>query len=175
VLARLPVARPGPYHLRLSARSEASDVRGSVYVDVDVPDFSKAPLSLSGVVMNSALTSTPVAPPRVLRDLAPLAPTTERTFAASDIVTAFLRVYQGGRDKLAPVTMTAAIADAAGAGVFAKTDVLAGAAFGPERSAEYQLRLPLATLPAGEYLLTVGAAAGKITAKRDVRFERREP
>jgi hypothetical protein len=74
-----------------------------VYVDVDVPDFKKDRVSFSGVILNSALAAAPTAPARVLRDLTSLTPTTERTFFASDVVTAFLRVYQGGSDKIAPI------------------------------------------------------------------------
>jgi hypothetical protein len=140
-------------------------------VDVDVPDFRKDKLSLSGVVLNNALAATPTAPVRLLRDVTPLTPTTERAFAASDIVTAFLRVYQGGNDKPAPVTMRVRILDAAGKSAFDKSDTLAADRFSVERAADYQLRLPLATLSPGDYVLTFDAAAGKVSVKREVRFE----
>ncbi len=171
VLARIDVAKPGPYHLRLSAHSVASDTRGSVYVDVDVPNFRKDKLSLSGVVLNSALPTAPVAPARLLRDVVPLVPTTERLFISSDIVTAFLRAYQGGTSALAPVTLKTTIVGAAGKSVFDLTDTLAADRFGAERSVDYQLRLPLATLTTGDYLLTFEATSGKVTATRDVRFQ----
>ena len=80
VLARVELPKPGKNQVRLSAHSAAADTRGSVYVDVDVPDFRKEKLSLSGVVLNSALPSAPVAPARALRDVVPLAPTSERAF-----------------------------------------------------------------------------------------------
>ena len=171
VLARIEVPKPGGYELRLSAHSEASDTRGSVYVDVDVPDFGKEKLSLSGVVLNNALPSAPVAPPRVLRDITPLAPTTERAFTAADIVTAYLRLYQGGTSTLAPVTLKTHIQDAAEKSMFDKTESLAADRFATERAAEYQLRLPLATLTAGDYLLTFEATSGKVNVRRDVRFQ----
>jgi hypothetical protein len=148
-----------------------TDTRGSVYVDVDVPDFRKAKLSLSGVVLNSALPSAPVAPPRALRDIVPLAPTTERAFRTSDIVTAFLRAYQGGDDKLAPVALKIQILDAVGKSVLDRTETIDAARFTDERAADYQLRLPLSTLTTGDYLLTFEASSGKITARRDVRFQ----
>ncbi len=65
LLARIELPKPGKYEVRLSAHSIVADTRGSVYVDVDVPDFRKEKLSLSGVVLNSALPSAPVAPARV--------------------------------------------------------------------------------------------------------------
>jgi hypothetical protein len=171
VLARVELPKPGKYQIRLSARSLAADTRGSVYVGVDVPDFRKENLSLSGVVLNSALPSGPVAPVRVLRDVVPLVPTTERAFVTSDIVTAFLRVYQGGSDRLAAVPIKVQIQNATGKSVFDRTDTVAADRFGEDRAADYQLRVPLATLVPGEYLLTFEATAGKVTARRDVRFQ----
>jgi hypothetical protein len=55
--------------------------------------------------------------------------------------------------------------------MFNQKTTLAAAGFDANRSAEYQLRLPLATLEAGEYLLTFETTAGKTTARRDVRFQ----
>jgi hypothetical protein len=43
---------PGRYQLRIAARSATLGRTGSVYADLDVPDFSKAPLSLSGVALD---------------------------------------------------------------------------------------------------------------------------
>ena len=171
VLTRIDLPKPGKYELRLSAHSDASDTRGSVYVDVDVPDFRKEKLSLSGVVLTSALPAAPIAPIRALRDVIPVIPTTERSFTPSDPVTAFLRLYQGGSDKLAPVTLKIQIQDATGKSVFEKAESIAVERFSAERSAEYQLQLPLSTLTAGDYLLTIEAAAGKALFKRDVRFQ----
>jgi VWFA-related protein len=170
VVSRLELPKPGKYELRLTARSEISDSRGSVYVDVDVPDFKKDRVSFSGVILNSALAAAPTAPARVLRDLTSLTPTTERTFFASDVVTAFLRVYQGGGDKIAPIPIKVTINDAAGKAVFTTTETVAADRFTAERAADYQFRLPLGTLKAGDYLLTFETTVGKATARRDVRF-----
>jgi len=173
VLARIDLPKPGKYEVRLSAKSVASDTRGSVYVDVEVPDYRKEKVSLSGVVLSSALPVDPVAPLRVLRDVVPMVPTSERAFRATDVVTAFVRAYQGGNDKFAPVTMKVTIQDAAGKRVVDKTDTVAADTFTADRSADYQFRLPLGALPAGEYLLTLEASVGKSTARRDVRFQKR--
>jgi len=170
VLARVDLPKPGKYQLRLSAHSGASDTTGSVYVDVEVPDFAKDKVSLSGVVINDALASDPVAPLRILRDIVPLVPTSNRTFATSDIVTALVRVYQGGADKLMSIPLKTTILDAAGTPVFNKTETLARDRFGDARSADYQIRLPLATLKAGDQLLSFETTVGKVTARRDVRF-----
>ena len=171
VLARFAVPKPGKYELRLSAHSVTADSRGSVYVDVEVPDFGKEKVSLSGVIVSNALSSTPAAPTRLLRDVVPNVPTTERAFKKSDTVTAFLRVYQGGNDKLATVPVKVKIQDAAGKTAVESTETFEGTRFSADRSADFQFRLPLSTLTSGDYLVTFEAALGKTVARRDVRFQ----
>ena len=170
ILARMELPRPGRYELRLSAKSSISGTTGAVYVDVDVPDFSRARLSLSGLVLNALPAPGPVAPARGLADVTPLAPTSERTFAPADLVTAFVRVYQGGNDALAPVTMKVRIADEADRAVHEKSETLAPERFGPARAAEYQVRLPLAELKPGRYLFALQVSVGKTTASRETAF-----
>jgi VWFA-related protein len=170
ILARLTVPKPGKYELRITAHSSLVDTRGSVYVDVEVPDFRKAKVSLSGVIVNAIPSNGPTAPLRLFNDLTSVAPTTERTFTTADIVTTSVRVYQGAGEKLAAIPIKVAIQDAAGKSAFSRTDTLGADRFSAEHAADYQFRVPLATLKAGEYLLTFEAGTGKPTARRDVRF-----
>jgi VWFA-related protein len=170
-LARIPVPKPGRYELRITAHSTLSDARGSVYVDVEVPDFRKDKVSLSGVIVNAIPGTGPIAPARLLNDLSPVPPTTERAFGTGDIVTTSMRVYQGAGEKPASVPIKITLQDAAGKTVFDKTDTLAADRFSADHAADHQFRLPLATLKSGEYLLTFEAGSGKVTVKRDVRFQ----
>jgi VWFA-related protein len=157
--------KPGRYALRIAVHSAGSDRTGSVYTDVVVPDFRNEPLSLSGVVV------MPASGGSLSRDaLDSLAPTTVRAFAATDRMQAFLRVYQGGRGALSPVTMTVRIANAQNAVVVDRAEPLPASAFARDQQADYRARLPLASLPPGEYWMSIEAAAGKATARRDVRF-----
>jgi VWFA-related protein len=171
VLARLELPKPGKYEVRLSAHSGISNTRGSVYVDVEVPDFRRDPLSLSGVVMNALMGGGPVAPARLLNDLTPVVPTTERTFSTADLVTAFVRIYQGGNGRLSMVTVRTRVLDAAGNAVSEKSDTLDAARFMEARAADHQFRVPVGGLVAGEHVLMFEATLGKVTVKRDVMFE----
>jgi hypothetical protein len=81
-----------------------------------------------------------------------------------------LRVYQGGGDKIAPIPIKVTINDAAGKVVFTTTETVATDRFTAERAADYQFRLPLATLKTGEYLLTFETTVGKTTRGANVRF-----
>jgi hypothetical protein len=142
---------------------------GSVYYDLEVPDFSKPALSVSGVVLD---VTPPVlsAPRGKLSAVLPTVPTAQREFTAEEQVSAFLRVYQGGKGQLSPVVVTTRIVDARDNDVFGKTETLGQDRFGPSRAADYRLTLALATLVRGPYLLSISATRGTLTARRDVRF-----
>ncbi len=171
---------PGTYHLRLGASTSLQAKSGSVYYDVDVPDFSKGPLAVSGAVI-SATPGVSSAPKDRLAALLPVVPTTEREFSSGQAVTVFLRVYQPGQKPLVSVLMRARIVDSQSAEVFTNAERLDPDRFGSTRSADFALTLPVRTLPDGGYLLTIEAAPapastqGRRTAagrliRRDVRF-----
>jgi VWFA-related protein len=168
VLSQLDL-KPGRYQLRVAADSAALHKSGSVHYDVDVPDFAKADLSLSGLVLSAALGGTTVSKER-LASLIPVVPTTAREFARAETVTAFLRVYQGDAALLTPVVLAARIVDERGGTVFESADTLGVDRFSVGRTADYRLNLPLTRLAPGPHLLTITATAGKLTAARDVRF-----
>ena len=69
--------KPGRYQLRLSAHLPSQDKSGSIYYDVDVPDFSKGALLMSGAML-SVTPALAAAPRDLLLDLMPIVPTTNR-------------------------------------------------------------------------------------------------
>jgi len=179
LLSRLDL-KPGPYHLRLSASSSVHRKSGSVYYDVEVPDFSKGVLAVSGAIISVA-PSASSGPKGRLASLVPVVPTTQRDFRAGDTVTAFVRVYQPGRDPLVPVLIKARIVDGHEVEVFTAAETPGPERFGSTRSADYSLMLPLADLPEGPYRLTLEAAPAATSSggahkdsaqpiRRDVRF-----
>jgi len=188
--ARLELA-PGRYQLRLAAESSLHGIRltdrapevglvsggegtatksGSVYCDLDVPDFLNAPLSLSGAVL-SVSPAVVSGPKGRLSALIPVVPTTLRDFSAGDQVTAFLRVYQGGKNLPGAVAVSAHIVDAAGKTVFATEETLGPDRFTKARAADYLLDVLIGRLQRGPHLLTIEARLGDKIVRRDVRFE----
>ena len=162
--------KPGRYLVRTSIHSPSRKKAGSVYADVTIPDFRKQRLSLSGVMIN-ATPAPRSGPENVLAGVLPVIPTAERAFDTSQRVEALMRVYQGGKHPLAPVAVNAVITSESGDHVLDRRDSLAATSFGPQRAADYRLALPTATLPAGEYLLTITASADEQDVRRaDVRF-----
>jgi VWFA-related protein len=88
---RLPAGR---YQIRTALGNRAG-AAGSVVYDVEVPDFTKDPLVLSGVSLMSELENGAlnIRPNDTLRDLLPVPPTALREFAAADTVTVYAEVY----------------------------------------------------------------------------------
>jgi hypothetical protein len=161
---------PGRYQLRISAHDPVADKDGSVYAFVEVPDFAREPLSLSGVVV-SAEPGRLAGPREAVAAVVPVVPTTTRDFAKTDRVTVFLRVYQGGQAPLAAAAVRASIVNDRDLVVFTQTDEYASSRFdAATRAADVRLDLPLATLEPGHHLLTFEAASGSTTVKRHVRF-----
>jgi len=160
--------RPGHYEVRLAAREERSGRIGSVYTFVDVPDFRKAALSLSGVVMQTSASPRPGASD-TLQSLLPIAPTAVRSFATTSTVRAFARVYQPEAAKPKPVTVRGYIVDSSNRRVFDRSMALTAAQF-VKGAADCLLTLPIAQLSPGAHLLTIEASVGKTTVTRQVRF-----
>jgi VWFA-related protein len=161
--------KPGRYQLRVAAHSSILDKSGSVFYDLDVPDFSKAALSMSGVVL--AVTPPPLSLPKDrLASILPITPTAERLFARGDRISAFLRIYQGGRAALAGVPVGVRIVNGHDAVVFETTETLGPERFAASRSADYRLDLPVANFEPGPHLLTLEASIGNTRVHRAVRF-----
>jgi hypothetical protein len=189
LLSRLELP-PGRYQLRLAVETSVEGARvsdrspkvalfgigedlssktGSIYCDVDVPDFQNERLAMSGVALMTS-PPTPSGPPRALANVLPVIPTTLRDFMTTDAVDGFVRVSQGGTEVLEPVTITLRIVDARGTTVAEQTEELSQSVFSRDRTADYRFALPLAGLSRGQYLLTVASRAARASAKREVRF-----
>jgi hypothetical protein len=158
----------------MSATSRMQGKHGGIYHDLEVPDFSDAPLSLSGVAISTA---PPVVsgPPDLLAGLIPVVPTTVREFHGHR-AEAFLRIYQGGRAPVVPVRLSIRIRDLENAVVAARDEDLGADRFGTNRSADYLYELPIPRLKPGQYVLTFEATtAGAASVRQDVRFTVGEP
>ena len=181
---------PGRYHLRVAAESRTGGVQprpgvpavglfdpdedlsprsGSVYTDVDVPDFLDAPLSLSGlaVIMRPAPVS---GPPKAFEKFLPDTPTTVREFYSDEQVVGFVRVSQKASAPAVPVTLVLRLTNTQGATVQEGTETIPAASFEATHTAEHTFEVPTANIAPGEYLLTVKASAGAATATRQLRY-----
>ncbi len=162
---KLP-AKPGRYALRVGVKT-ADGRTSSVYTTVSVPDFNDD-LSLSGLVLR-AMPSPVSAGANTIGDLLPITPTSRRAFRKTDDVSAFMRIYEKGKD-FVPAKVTTTLTNAKNEKVATFGQTLEGKSVGSRTTATYDFALPIAELPAGEYLLSVSVTVGAKNAGRQLRF-----
>jgi VWFA-related protein len=165
---------PGRYQLRIAAHSPRLNVRGSVFADVDVPDFSRDGVTVAPLVLSTS-PAPPAAPANAFAGLLPVVPVSHRTFAGSDRVSILARIVEGGgaNKPLVPVTVEATVVDTKNRRVFGRSETITPAAAAVQRAVDYMFDLPITTLPAGDYLLTVKASTPAGTNEKTLRFSRR--
>lgn len=170
VLSSAPL-RPGRYQLRLSAHIGAQARSGSVYYDIDIPDFAGEPLTMSGILLTSD--QRPVSSDNArIRNYVSVMPTAKRSFAAAERVSAFARVHQSMRNQPAAVNVSITVVDASGVTRLNQAVAIPAAAIGAgDRSADVSIEIPIETLPPGAYVLTFDALSVRGSARRSVPFE----
>jgi hypothetical protein len=166
---------PGRYQLRMAARESNTRKAGSVSFDLEVPDFSKAPLIMSDLALTSAMSGVAptVRPKDPLEKLLPGPMTSYREFSQADEVALFVEVYDNVK-QAHKTEIVATVKAEGGQSVFETREArdsseLAGSAGGYG----FEARVPLKTLAPGLYVLRVEAAAGvgdRPTASREIVF-----
>lgn len=107
---------PGRYQLRVAAGA-ATGPAGSVMYDLEVPDFSRTQLAMSGISLTSKLSADAVTQQirSPLQGRLAAAPTTTREFDRGDVLTLFAEVYADGRRSPAyAIDLKASIVEASG-------------------------------------------------------------
>ena len=168
VLSKLELA-PGRYNTRFAISSVFRGKSGSVFEEIEIPDFRKEPVSMSGVVM-AVSPALPAAPRTFLTSVIPVVPTTQRIFLQGHKPTAFLRVYQGGKKPPTAIVLTTTIVDEQDRAVHTANETLEAAHFTGESGVEHRFDLPIDRLAPGAYLLRFEASASGKPVTRDVRF-----
>jgi VWFA-related protein len=164
VVSRLDV-RPGRWRLRVAARRTDGQAEGSVFVEVDVPDFTRD-LVLGGLVLGTPGRSG-VAGADVLPDGFPIVPVAAGALPAGMTLHAAVPVRVGARHRSATVRLTASLVGPDGStrdlhrSERPATDV--------SESGVFTIALP-STLDPGEYRLDVTASIGRASASRAVTF-----
>ena len=167
---------PGRYQLRVAAGTAGGRAGNTLY-DLEVPDYSTAPLMLSGLVLNTDDSlQTPTMPIRTEAPAFPSGPpAVTRSFSPKDQLTVFGEVYDNTRTGTAQgVSMTTTLRNATGVALRTTTSRAASAAADARAGvSRFIARMPLADLPAGRYVLRVearGDSAERPTASRDIQI-----
>ncbi|HUQ88192.1 MAG TPA: VWA domain-containing protein [Vicinamibacterales bacterium] len=150
---------PGRYNLRVAVREGNTHKAGSVTFDLEVPDFSKQPLTMSDIALTSSLSgiAPTIRPKDPLEKLLPGPLSSYRDFATIDEIALFTEIY----DNVKPahkVEIAATVKAEGGQTVFQTREEhdsseLAGSAGGYG----FQTRIPLKAFEPGLYVLRIEA------------------
>ena len=161
VQTRAAEVPPGKYQLRLAVLEKNGGRKGSVHYDLDIPDFSKLPLSMSGLAVTSSevsrLAPTAGSDP-VLKGLIPAPPTTAREFSVGDVLALVSEVYDNEGQTSHRVEITSTLRADNGRVVFKTSEMRASSELGGKRGGYgYAAQVPLKDLQPGLYVLKVEA------------------
>jgi VWFA-related protein len=159
VLTRVSLP-PGRYQFRVTANDLTSRAVGSVLYDLDVPDFAKSALALSGIALTSLDSSrepTIRADPE-LKQAMPGPPVGNRVFPPNDELAVFAEIYDNDAEKKHSVDITTTITSDEGKVVYKTEDTRESTELQGHRGGYgYAARVPLKDLPNGLYVLKVEA------------------
>ncbi len=122
---------PGRYQIRIGTRESVGSRVGTVFYDLQVPDFRKEPVMVSGVLVTAAsaqaaMTAIPdLAAPKLLRTPA----VSRRTFARNDTLTIFAEIYDNrSGNQPGQIDTTVTLTSETGQDVFDARDTVANPA-----------------------------------------------
>jgi VWFA-related protein len=151
---------PGKYQVRVAAQDSSASHVGSIQYDLQVPDFAKAPFSMSGLVLTSPVgAAMPSArPDEQMKVVLPGPPMALRTFPQNDEIALFAEVYDNEGKSPHKVDITATVTADEGKVMFKADEVRDSSELGGQKGGYgYQARIPLKDLAPGRYVLKVEA------------------
>ena len=167
---------PGRYQLRVAARDLNSGAIGTVRQLIDVPDFSKGDVNVSGIQLTSGTASQmpTVNPQEQLAGVLPAPATAARQFDRADTLSVFAEVYDNQTSAPHRVSIASTVLADDGRAMFTASDERSSADLqGTKGGYGYQQQIPLAQFAPGRYVLRIEArslvAKGQPVA-REVEF-----
>src|SRR5262249_49803896 len=166
----------GRYQLRLAARDAAKQLAGSVIYDLDVPDFYKETMGVSGVSLTSlAGASMLTAPPdEPLKPVLPAPPVGLRAFPQNDEIALFAEVYDNSGSTAHKVDITATVITDEGRVLFKYDESHDSSELqGAKGGYGFATRIPLTEIPPGFYVLRVEGRSrlgNNVSAAREIQF-----
>ena len=169
--------RPGRYQLRVAVGSQQRG--GSVLLDLDVPDFTKKDLAMSGLVVRGTSRPAGVFLPGgdSLEALAEKrGPTVERVFGTGDSVSVYAEIYQAPDDRPSTIDINASLRNEAGQVIPVAAATVSSEDLKKTGNAlRVEPQLPLGVLQPGRYVFSLEArsSAGADSVTRSVPFRMR--
>jgi VWFA-related protein len=153
---------PGRYQLRVAATETGGKRTGSVYYDLEVPDFSAEPLTMSGLLLTSTLAgqapTIEATPGDSLLKALPGPPTVSREFQPTEELALLAEIYDNETRTSHTVDITTTLRSDDGREVYKHEDQRSSSELGGGKGGYgYTARVPLKGLSPGLYVLKVEA------------------
>ena len=151
---------PGRYQFHVAARAANSRAVGGVKYDLDVPDFSKLPLSISGLALTSGAAARVPSPQpeKGFLEIVPEVPTTWREFPSGDTIKLFTHIYDTRTSTPHRVAVTTTVTGDDGRVAFSNADERRSEEISNKTSGfVHQLQIPLRGYAPGRYVLRLEA------------------
>jgi VWFA-related protein len=175
VLNRLELPA-GRYQLRVAARDTNKTTVGSVIYDLDVPDFYKEKIAMSGLAITSlgGASMMTARPDDVMKQVLPAPPVAARAFAQNDELAVFTEVYDNSGNAPHKVDILTSVLTDEGRVLYKNEETRDSSELqGAKGGYGYTSRVPLSEIAPGTYVLNVEARSrlgDSPTAKRQVQF-----
>ena len=161
VNARTALA-PGRYQLRIGARDPLGNKAGTVFYDVRVPDFTKDPLMMSGLLLASPAAPEVLTPQHdpIGEKLLGAPATSRREFTQNETLTLLTELYDNMPAQQArQIEVSVRLIGEGGREAFAARDSLSNGSAGAQNwtAFSYAGHIPLKNVAPGRYLLRVEA------------------
>jgi len=167
---------PGRYQLRLAARDMTKATIGSVIYDLDVPDFYKDKIAMSGLAITSlgGAAMMTARPDDVMKQVLPAPPVAARDFAQNDELAVFTEVYDNSGNAPHKVDITTSVLTDEGRVLYKNEESRDSSELqGAKGGYGYTSRVPLSEIAPGSYVLNVEARSrigDSPSTKRQVQF-----
>ena len=167
---------PGRYQMRFAAHDTGGGSLGSVIYDLEVPDFSKPALAISGLAITSGSASQlpTTRPDEQLKGVLPGPPVALRNFPTNDEMAVFAEVYDNEASKPHKVDIATTVTAEDAKVVFKNEEERSSSDIQGKRGGYgYVERIPVRDLAPGTYVLKVEARSrlGQgPTVSREVQF-----
>jgi VWFA-related protein len=152
---------PGRYQLRVGIRESGAGEMGSVFHDVQIPDYRARGISMSGLLLThegARQEFSPQPDDQLPPGALPAPATTRRTFTRSDVLSVFAEIYDNGSSRDARRTeVTLALVGDDGTAAFSSRETLGPVAASEGARIPIAKQIPLKDMRPGRYVLRAEA------------------
>jgi hypothetical protein len=152
---------PGRYQVRIGALEAASGRLGTVFYDLIVPDFSKDPLMMSGLLLSAASADETLTAQKdeTVGPLLPGAATSRREFARTDTLSLLSEIYDNSASQQTrQIDVAVRLLSEPGQEVYTSRESVTNTADAKKWNVcAYTKKIPLRDIAPGRYLLRVEA------------------